>query len=67
MKIELKVKGMKCEGCEKRICNALKLVEGVKSVQASHTDSAVTVDANENVKETLIQKIEDLGFEVENK
>lgn len=67
MKIELKVKGMECEGCEKRICNALKQVEGVSDVQASHTDGVVTVDTNADVKEIIIQRIEDLGFEVGNK
>lgn len=67
MKIELKVKGMECEGCEKRICNALKQVEGVSDVQASHTDGIVIVDTNDNIKETIVRKIEDLGFEVKNK
>ena len=33
---ELNVKGMACEGCENRIKNALKNVEGVESVTADH-------------------------------
>lgn len=64
-KITIKVEGMVCEGCENRVKNALKLVEGVKEVEANHVEGIVKVSAAEEVKEKeLKEKIEDLGFEV---
>lgn len=63
--IIMKVEGMVCGGCENRVKNALRLVEGVKEVEANHVDGIVRVSATEEVKENDLQeKIEDLGFEV---
>ncbi len=64
-KIKLNVSGMVCEGCENRIKNALKLIDGVEEVYASHKENTVKVELSKelNVKE-IIDKIEDLGFEV---
>lgn len=64
--IILKVKGIECSGCENRIQNAVKNIEKVESVTASHTKGTVTVntedDANiDEIKET----IENIGFEIE--
>ena len=62
---ELNVKGMACEGCEKRIINALKNVEGVESVTADHVSGKVVVTAEEGVlRETMEETITDIGFEV---
>ena len=61
----INVKGMVCNGCENRIINALKNVNGVKDVMADHNTGKVTVTSNEDVLENVIKdKIEDLGFEV---
>lgn len=61
----INVKGMVCNGCENRVINALKNIEGVKSVIADHNIGKVTVTSNDNVLERDIKdKIEDLGFEV---
>ena len=35
--INLKVEGMMCTGCENRIQNAVKNMNGIKSVKADHT------------------------------
>ena len=61
--IIIKVEGMMCGGCEKRIQNALKSIEGVEEVVASHENKTVKVIANidENI---LKEKIEDIGFKV---
>lgn len=64
MEIKLNVEGMKCEGCEKRIINSLSMMEGVQSVSASHTDGIVTVKTDNDIKDAIASKIEDLGFEV---
>ena len=61
----IKVKGMVCNGCENRVQNALKNIEGVKEVKADHKQGIATVTANEEVSRTVMEeKIEDIGFEV---
>lgn len=63
--IILKVEGMVCNGCENRVQNALKTIEGVENVVADHTAGTVKVSIKENVDENVLkEKIEDIGFEV---
>ena len=63
--IILKVNGMMCEGCENRVKNSLKNIEGVKEVTADHNTGNVTVNANNEVsRELIIETIEDIGYEV---
>ena len=58
----LKVPGMHCEGCVKRIENALREAEiqGIVSL----AEKTVSVDGCEDCVKTAISEIEDLGFEV---
>lgn len=58
----IKVQGMACEGCENRIQNALKNMEGIEKVVANHKEGIVTVTANETLINDIKEKIEDLGF-----
>ena len=61
----IKVEGMVCNGCENRVQNALKGIEGVEKVVADHTTGTVTVTAKNEVEESAIKEvIEDIGFEV---
>lgn len=61
----IKVEGMVCNGCENRVQNALKTIEGVKSVNANHTNGTVTITSSEEVLESVVkEKIEDIGFKV---
>ena len=61
----IKVKGMVCNGCENRVQNALKNIEGVEDVKADHNNGIVTVTSKEEVtKNVMEEKIEDIGFEV---
>ena len=63
--INIKVKGMVCNGCENRVQNAVKQIDGVESVVADYKAGTVKVTTAENVDENLIkEKIEDIGFEV---
>lgn len=63
--INLKVEGMECAGCEKRIQNAVSNVTGVKEVKANHENGTVIVTAKNGVDiEEIKNKINDLGFEV---
>ena len=63
--LELKVEGMVCGGCEKRVVNSLSTLEGVNEVSANHQTGTVLVKMTEDIDtEVLKEKIEDLGFEV---
>lgn len=62
--IVLKVKGMACGGCENRIQNAIKNMEGIKEVIANHKEGTVTIVAKEIDINVIKEKIEDLGFDV---
>jgi copper chaperone len=61
----INVKGMVCNGCENRVQNALKNINGVENVVADHNTGKVTITSNEDVSENVMkEKIEDLGFEI---
>lgn len=61
----IKVEGMVCSGCENRVQNALKNIKGVEKVIANHINGTVIVTTNSEVgKDTLKEKIEDIGFKV---
>lgn len=64
--LTIKVKGMVCNGCENRIQNALKTIDGINEVFADYKQELVTVKVNREFdKNVIYEKIEDLGFEVE--
>lgn len=64
-KLTIKVNGMHCEGCEKRIKNALEDIRGVKEVEADYKKGIVIIDAKSKIDNKVIEEaIEDLGFEV---
>ena len=64
-KIVLDVKGMMCEGCENRVQNVVKKIEGVENVKADHNTGKVTITLSKNIeKEAITEAIEDLGYEV---
>ena len=63
--IVLNVKGMMCGGCENRVKNAIKDIEGVENVIADHTTGEVIITTNDNVSQNIIEEvIEDIGYEV---
>lgn len=65
MELNFKVSGMMCEGCEKRLKNALFTIDGVENVLADHKTGLVNVTLNKKIEEKVFEeKIEDLGFEV---
>ena len=66
-KIEIRISGMSCTGCENRVENVLKNVENVKSVNANYNIGIVEIETNDIknldidvIKETL----EDLGYDI---
>lgn len=52
----IKVEGMVCSGCENRVQNALKTIEGVESVIANHTEGIVTINSKEEVTENVMKE-----------
>lgn len=66
-KMELTVSGMTCTGCENAIKNGLQQIEGVAEVEASHTNSKVTLKVVKDKvnREEITQQIESIGYSVE--
>lgn len=61
----IKVEGMVCNGCENRVQNALKTIEGIENVVANHISGTVTVTSKSEVTiSAMKEKIEDIGFKV---
>ena len=60
------VNGMMCGGCENRVKNAIKNIEGVENVTADHNTGKVIIISNNEVSEKIIKEtLEDIGYEVE--
>lgn len=63
--LKIKLNGMVCNGCENRVQNALKTIDGVLEVTADYKNNLVTVKKNSNLDKNIIyERIEDLDFEV---
>ena len=59
------VNGMMCGGCENRVKNAIKNIEGVENVTADHNTGKVIIISNNEVSEKIIKEtLEDIGYEV---
>lgn len=64
-KYELKVDGIKCEGCVNRINNVLSQIKKVTSYNVSLKNKTITIEIkNEKVLKEVIEKINSLGFDV---
>ncbi|MCK9608634.1 MAG: cation transporter [Methylomonas sp.] len=63
----INVTGMKCGGCENTVSTALKAIDGVLSVKASHQDKKVDVefDPSKTDLDEIEDAITDAGFSVE--
>lgn len=65
-----KIKGMFCTGCENRIQNRLKTIDGIKTVKADWNKEEIKLEYDENKTnlQEIKENIEDLGYELmENK
>ena len=66
-KIEIKISGMSCTGCENRVENVLKNIENVESVNANYTTGIVEIGTNDikNLDIDVIKEaLEDLGYDI---
>ncbi|GMI73438.1 HEAVY METAL ASSOCIATED PROTEIN 45, heavy metal associated isoprenylated plant protein 21 [Hibiscus trionum] len=50
--VEIKVK-MDCDGCERRVRNAINFIEGIKSVEVNRKQNLVTVTGNVDPNKVL--------------
>lgn len=65
-KIELKVLGMKCKGCEKRVCEVLEENLNVEKVIANHDKNQVIIKSEFDLDLDYVKElITNLGFVVE--
>ena len=63
--IKLNVEGMMCGGCEKRVENAIKQIDGVIEVTANHENKNVDIKLDKDISiEKIKEIIEDLGYDV---
>ena len=66
-KIEIRISGMSCTGCENRVENILKTIKNVESVNANYNTGIVEIETN-NIKDLDIdvikETLEDLGYDI---
>jgi copper chaperone len=64
--LQLTVTGMTCGGCENAVSNALRQIDGVEDVTASHTAKlvGVTYDPAKVTRSMVKERIEALGYDV---
>lgn len=64
-KLNIRVKGMVCGGCENRVKNAVSTIDKISSVEADYKTGIVTIISEDNIdKEIIVETINDIGFEV---
>lgn len=61
---EFTVEGMSCTGCEERVTNAAKRIEGVRRVDADHDTGTVEITADEGTEDNVRQAIHDAGYDI---
>ncbi|MDD4012007.1 MAG: heavy-metal-associated domain-containing protein [Sphaerochaetaceae bacterium] len=62
----IKIEGMMCNGCERRVQKALGSLEGVISVKADHEKAQASLEVDKAVFSAAKAKqaVEDLGYSV---
>ena len=63
--MKITVHGMMCMHCVKSVTDALNALEGVSEVSVELSSGVVTLKAEEALRTTIVQTVEDLGFDVE--
>lgn len=62
----IKIEGMTCGGCVKRVENVLINIKGVKKVDVSLEDKEARIVLTKDIDSDILkEKIETLGFKVE--
>lgn len=63
----IKIGGMSCGGCVKSVTRALKALPGVETAEVSleRGEASIAFDPEKVTKPSLVQAVEDAGFEAE--
>ena len=62
----IKINGMKCEHCKKRVEEALLQIEGIKKVKVDLKTGNVKITSKEDIPYSILKEvIEELGYEIE--
>lgn len=56
------IEGMDCQSCARKIENALRAVDGIDRTQVLFASEKLTVDAHADVRNTVKQTVEGIGF-----
>ncbi len=65
MKTVLKIKGMSCEHCVRRVRDALLELEGVQGADVSLDDGSAAVEHSEGITSSILaEAVEDAGYDV---
>ena len=64
MKREIKIEGMSCAHCVKRVSDALQKVEGVTNVEVDLENKTALVESDNVSSDVLTNVIEELGYDV---
>ena len=62
-KVCLKIEGMHCDGCAKRLTKALENKEEISSAKVSYENKEAEIEYENLTLEEINKIIEDLGFE----
>lgn len=60
--IQLKIEGMHCEGCVRRVTQALSAVGGVRVKRVDVGSAAVVVDSTRVSPEQVVAAVNGIGF-----
>jgi len=67
MKKKMKIEGMSCEHCVKRVKNALEEITGISNVEVDLDSKIAKFDATDDVKDSDIKyAVEEAGYDVVN-
>ena len=61
---QLKIEGMHCQACVRRVSAAIGKVDGVKSAQVDIGSAAVEYDSAKTSKEQIAEAVRAIGFEL---
>ncbi len=65
MKKEIRIEGMSCEHCVKRVRKVLSELEGVKNIEIELESGIVKLESGSSVSDDVLKEvIEDAGYDV---
>ena len=62
MSFEIDVENIKCGGCANSIVNGLQALEGVAAVSVDVEQGRITVEGDDNLRQSVIERLLELGY-----